>query len=107
MSTKFTPLHDRMLVKRSEVSDKTPGGIFIPDNAKDKPVEGHVIAVGKGKILENGNIRPLEIKAGDTVLFGKYNGTEIKIDGEDFLIMREEEVLGTVVEAKKQVPVAV
>ena len=101
MSTKFTPLHDRILVRRAEEQTVTPGGIHIPDAAKDKPVEGEVISAGKGKILENGNVRPLELKAGDTVLFGRYSGTEIKIDGEDFLIMREEEILGVVVGTRK------
>ena len=98
---KFTPLHDRILVQRADAADKTPGGLFIPENAKDKPIEGEVIAAGNGKILENGSVRPLELKAGDTVLFGQYSGTEIKIDGETYLIMREEEVLGVVTGAKK------
>ena len=88
MSIKFTPLHDRMLVKRGDTPELTPGGLHIPDVAKDKLVEGEIISVGKGKILENGNMRPLELKAGDLVYFGQYAGTEIKIDGELFLIMR-------------------
>ena len=94
MSTKFTPLHDRILVRRVEEADTTRGGIIIPDSAKDKPMEGEVISAGKGKISEEGKVRPLDVKAGDRILFGKYSGTEIKIDGEDFTIMREEEVLG-------------
>ena len=94
MATKFTPLHDRILVRRVEEADTTRGGIIIPDSAKDKPMEGEVISAGKGKINEEGKIRPLDVKEGDRILFGKYSGTEIKIDGEDFIIMREEEVLG-------------
>src|SRR5512138_2983805 len=94
MATKFTPLHDRILVRRVEEAETTRGGIIIPDSAKDKPQEGEVIAVGKGKISEEGKVRPLDVKEGDRILFGKYSGTEIKIDGDDFIIMREEEVLG-------------
>ena len=94
MATKFTPLHDRILVRRVEEADTTRGGIIIPDSAKDKPMEGAVISAGKGKISEEGKVRPLDVKEGDRILFGKYSGTEIKIDGEDFIIMREEEVLG-------------
>ncbi len=94
MATKFTPLHDRILVRRVEEADTTRGGIIIPDSAKDKPQEGEVISAGKGKISEEGKVRPLDVKAGDRILFGKYSGTEIKLDGEDFIIMREEEVLG-------------
>src|SRR6202795_3064454 len=94
MATKFTPLHDRILVRRVEEADTTRGGIIIPDSAKDKPQEGEVISVGKGKISEEGKVRPLDVKDGDRILFGKYSGTEIKLDGEDFIIMREEEVLG-------------
>jgi len=94
MATKFTPLHDRILVRRVEEADTTRGGIIIPDSAKDKPQEGEVISTGKGKISEEGKVRPLDVKDGDRILFGKYSGTEIKIDGEDFIIMREEEVLG-------------
>jgi len=92
---KFTPLHDRILVRRVEEAETTRGGIIIPDSAKDKPQEGEVISAGKGKISEEGKVRPLDVKEGDRILFGKYSGTEIKIDGEDFIIMREEEVLGT------------
>jgi chaperonin GroES len=98
---KLTPLHDRIVVKRIEEADTTRGGIIIPDSAKDKPQEGEVIAVGKGKISEDGKVRPLDVKEGDRILFGKYSGTEIKIDGEEFIIMREEEVLGTLTGAKK------
>jgi len=91
---KFTPLHDRILVRRVEEADTTRGGIIIPDSAKDKPQEGEVISAGKGKINEEGKVRPLDVKEGDRILFGKYSGTEIKLDGEDYVIMREEEVLG-------------
>ena len=94
MATKFTPLHDRILVRRIEEGDTTRGGIIIPDSAKEKPQEGEVVSVGKGKINEEGKVRPLDVKEGDRILFGKYSGTEIKLDGEDFIIMREEEVLG-------------
>jgi len=101
MATKFTPLHDRILVRRVEEAETTRGGIIIPDTAKDKPQEGEVISVGKGKINEEGKVRPLDVKDGDRILFGKYSGTEIKIDGEDFIIMREEEVLGILTGASK------
>ena len=103
MATKFTPLHDRILVRRVEEADTTRGGIIIPDSAKDKPQEGEVISTGKGKISEEGKVRPLDLKEGDRILFGKYSGTEIKIDGEDFIIMREEEVLGVLTGAEKKV----
>src|SRR5580658_7858019 len=93
-STKFTPLHDRILVQRLEEGETVRGGIIIPDSAKEKPQQGKVISVGKGKSNDEGKVFPLDVKADDTVLFGKYAGTEIKLDGEDFLIMREEEVLG-------------
>jgi chaperonin GroES len=93
-SNKFTPLHDRILVQRLEESETVRGGIIIPDSAKEKPQQGKVISVGKGKSNDEGKVFPLDVAAGDTVLFGKYAGTEIKLDGEDFLIMREEEVLG-------------
>lgn len=102
MATKFTPLHDRILVRRVEESETTRGGIIIPDTAKDKPQEGEVISVGKGKINEEGKIRPLDVKEGDRILFGKYAGTEIKLDGEDLVIMREEEVLGVITGAAKR-----
>ena len=93
-ATKLTPLHDRIVVKRVSESETTKGGIIIPDTAKDKPQEGKVIAVGKGKSNDEGKVFPLDVKAGDRILFGKYAGTEIKIDSEELLIMREEEVLG-------------
>ncbi len=93
-SNKFTPLHDRILVQRLEESETMRGGIIIPDSAKEKPQQGKVISVGKGKSNDEGKVFPLDVKAGDTVLFGKYSGTEIKLDTEDYLIMREEEVLG-------------
>ena len=90
------PLHDRLIVKRFDEEEKTKGGIIIPDNAKEKPMQGEVIAVGSGKVLEDGKKVPLEVKKGDRVLFGKYSGTEIKIDGVEYLMMREEEILGVV-----------
>jgi len=96
VTTTFTPLHDRILVRRVEEGETVRGGIIIPDSAKEKPQEGKVIAAGKGKSNDEGKVFPLDVKAGDSVLFGKYSGTEIKIDGEEFLIMREEEVLGIV-----------
>jgi chaperonin GroES len=94
MATKLTPLHDRILIRRVEEQETVRGGIIIPDSAKEKPQEGEVIAVGKGKVNEEGKVRPLDVKEGDRILFGKYSGTEIKIDGEELIIMREEEVLG-------------
>ncbi|HEX7961239.1 MAG TPA: co-chaperone GroES [Terriglobales bacterium] len=94
MSAKLTPLHDRILVRRIEEQESVRGGIIIPDSAKEKPQEGEVIAVGKGKSNDEGKVFPLDVKEGDRILFGKYAGTEIKIDGEEYLIMREEEVLG-------------
>jgi chaperonin GroES len=93
---KIRPLHDRVIVHRLEEEEKTKGGIIIPDSAKEKPLEGKVIAAGKGKILENGEIRPLDVKEGDRILFGKYAGTEVKIDGEEHLILREEDILGII-----------
>ena len=102
MATKFSPLHDRILVRRVEESETTRGGIIIPDTAKDKPQEGEVISTGKGKVNEDGKVFPLAVKEGDRILFGKYAGTEIKIDGEDFVIMREEEVLGVLTGAAKK-----
>ena len=92
--TSFTPLHDRILVRRVEEGESIRGGIIIPDSAKEKPQQGEVLSVGKGKSNDEGKVFPLDVKAGDTVLFGKYSGTEIKLEGEDLLIMREEEVLG-------------
>ena len=102
MATKFTPLHDRVLVRRTEEAGTTRGGLIIPDSAKDKPQEGVVISIGKGKANEDGKVFPIALKEGDRVLFGKYSGTEIKIDGEDFLIMKEDEVLGVVTGAAKK-----
>jgi chaperonin GroES len=93
---KFRPLQDRLIVERVEEEEKTKGGIIIPDTAKEKPIEGKVIAAGNGKVLEDGKVRPLDVKAGDRVLFSKYAGTEVKIDGKDFLIMREEDILGVI-----------
>jgi chaperonin GroES len=93
---KIRPLQDRVIVKRLEEEDKTKGGIIIPDTAKEKPQEGKVIAVGKGKVTEDGKVIPLDVKAGDKILFGKYSGTEIKIEGEEHLIMREEDILGVI-----------
>lgn len=93
---KIRPLQDRILVKRLEEEEKTKGGIIIPDTAKEKPMEGKVVAVGKGKILEDGKVVPLDVKEGDRVLFAKYAGTDVKIEGEDHLILREEEVLGII-----------
>ena len=91
---KIRPLQDRVIVKRVAEEEKSKGGIIIPDTAKEKPQEGKVIAVGKGKVSEDGTVRPLDVKAGDRILFGKYSGTEIKIDGEEHLILREDDILG-------------
>src|SRR6202140_2423300 len=102
MATKFTPLHDRILIRRVDEANTTRGGIIIPDSAKDKPQEGEVISAGKGKISEEGKVRLLDVKEGDCILFGKYSGTEIKLDGEAFVIMREEEVLGVISGAAKK-----
>jgi chaperonin GroES len=88
------PLHDRVLVKRFNEEEKSKGGIIIPDTAKEKPAQGEIIAVGMGRVSEDGKLRPLDVKKGDRVLFGKYSGTEIKIDGDEFLMMREEDILG-------------
>jgi len=93
---KIRPLQDRVIVKRLEEEEKTKGGIIIPDTAKEKPQEGKIVAVGKGKITEDGKVIPLDVKAGDKILFGKYSGTEIKIEGEEHLIMREEDILGII-----------
>jgi chaperonin GroES len=93
---KLRPLQDRILVKRVEEEEKTKGGIIIPDTAKEKPAEGKVVEVGKGKVDENGKRIALEVKKGDRILFGKYSGTEVKIEGEEYLIMREEDVLGII-----------
>ena len=93
---KIRPLQDRLIVKRVAEEEKTKGGIIIPDTAKEKPIEGKVIAVGNGKVQEDGKVRPLDVKAGDRILFSKYAGTEVKIDGEEHLIMREEDILGVI-----------
>jgi chaperonin GroES len=98
---KVRPLHDRILLKRIEEKESIKGGIIIPDTAKEKPQEGLVVAVGNGKILENGTKISLEVKEGDHVLFGKYSGTEIKVDGEEYLIVREDDVLGILTEPTK------
>ncbi len=97
---KVRPLHDRILIKRIEEKETVKGGIIIPDTAKEKPQEGEVIAVGHGKKTEDGKVIALDVKVGDRILFGKYSGTEIKLDGEEFLIIREEEVLGVLESAK-------
>ncbi|MEO5346125.1 MAG: co-chaperone GroES [Magnetococcus sp. YQC-9] len=94
LKSKLRPLHDRVVVKRTEEEKKTAGGIIIPDTAKEKPIQGEVLAVGKGAILENGTIRPMDVKVGDIVLFAKYAGTEVKLDGEELLIMRETDIMG-------------
>ena len=88
------PLHDRILVRRMAEEEKTAGGLFIPDTAKEKPQRGEIIATGKGRVTEDGKILPLEVKIGDKVLFGRYSGTELKLDGQEFLMMREEDILG-------------
>jgi len=93
---KIRPLHDRVIVKRTEEDRISAGGIVIPDTAAEKPVRGEVIAVGNGKILEDGSVRPIAVKAGDKVLFGKYSGTEVKIDGQELLVMREEDIMGVI-----------
>ncbi len=90
------PLHDRVIVKRVEEERKSPGGIVIPDSATEKPIRGEVLAVGKGKIADNGEVRPLDVKVGDVVLFGKYSGTEVKVDGDELLVMREEDLMGVI-----------
>jgi chaperonin GroES len=93
---KIRPLHDRVVIKRTEEERMSPGGIVIPDTATEKPIKGEVVAVGKGKILDGGDVRPLDLKKGDKVLFGKYSGTEVKVDGEDFLVMREDDVMAVI-----------
>jgi chaperonin GroES len=90
---KIRPLHDRILARRVQEEEKTAGGLFIPDTAKEKPLEAQVIAVGNGKLLDNGQLRPLDVKAGDKILIGKYTGSEVKLDGEEHIILREEDVL--------------
>jgi chaperonin GroES len=96
VAMKIRPLQDRVLVKRVESEEKTKGGIIIPDTAKEKPIEGKVIAVGNGKVQEDGTVRKLDIKEGDRILFGKYAGTEVKLDGEEHLILREDDILGVI-----------
>jgi chaperonin GroES len=93
---KIRPLHDRVIVKRVEEERTSPGGIVIPDAAAEKPIKGKVIAAGNGKILENGDVRGLDVNVGDTVLFGKYAGTEVKVDGEDLLVMKEDDILAVI-----------
>ncbi len=95
-NTKLHPLHDRILVKRLEEEESRRGGIIIPDTAKEKPQEGKIVAVGKGKVTEDGKKTPLDVKAGDRILFGKYSGSEVKLDGEEYLIMKEEDVLAII-----------
>jgi chaperonin GroES len=90
------PLHDRVVVRRIEEVRTSPGGIVIPDSATEKPVEGEILAVGNGKVLDNGDRRALDVKVGDRVLFGKYSGTEVKLDGEEYLVMREEDIMGVI-----------
>jgi chaperonin GroES len=90
------PLHDRILAKRLQEQEKTAGGLFIPDTAKEKPLEAEIIAVGHGKVLEDGKVRPLEVKKGDKVLIGKYSGSEVKLDGEDHIILREDDILAVI-----------
>jgi chaperonin GroES len=93
---KIRPLHDRVIVKRLEQERTSPGGIVIPDSATEKPVQGKVVAVGNGKILDDGKVRPLDVKVGDKILFGKYSGTEVKMDGDDLVVMREEDVMAII-----------
>jgi chaperonin GroES len=90
------PLHDRVLVKRLEEDKTSPGGIVIPDSATEKPIQGEIIAVGNGKILDNGEVRALDLKKGDRVLFGKYSGTEVKVDGNEYLVLREDDIMGVI-----------
>lgn len=92
----FRPLHDRVLVRRVEAEEKTAGGIIIPDSAKEKPAEGEIVAVGTGTKSEDGKVTPLDVKVGDRVLFGKWSGTEVKVDGEDLIIMKESDILGVI-----------
>ncbi|WP_293646392.1 co-chaperone GroES [Thiolapillus sp.] len=93
---KIRPLHDRLVIRRTEEEHTSPGGIVLPDSATEKPIQGEVTAAGNGKILENGEVRPLDVKVGDKVLFGKYAGTEVKIGGEELLVMREEDIMGVI-----------
>ncbi|HEX5419443.1 MAG TPA: co-chaperone GroES [Gammaproteobacteria bacterium] len=93
---KLRPLHDRVVIRRTEEERTSPGGIVIPDTAAEKPIRGEVVAVGKGKVLENGEVRALELKKGDKVLFGKYSGTEVKVEGEELLVMREDDIMAVI-----------
>ena len=93
---KIRPLHDRVIIKRLEDERTSPGGIVIPDSATEKPIKGKVVAVGKGKILENGEVRALDVKVGDNILFGKYSGTEVKVDGDELLVMKEEDIMAVI-----------
>ncbi len=93
---KIRPLHDRVIVKRIEEERKTPGGIVIPDNAAEKPDQGEVLAIGTGKVMEDGKVRPLDVKVGDRVLFGKYSGSSVKVEGDELLVMREEDIMGVI-----------
>jgi chaperonin GroES len=93
---KIRPLHDRVIVKRVEEERKTPGGIVIPENAAEKPDQGEIIAIGTGKVMEDGKVRPLAVKVGDRVIFGKYSGSTVKVDGDEMLVMREEDIIGIV-----------
>ncbi len=93
---KLRPLHDRVVIKRMEEERTSPGGIVIPDSAAEKPIKGEVLAVGNGKVNESGEVRPLDLKVGDTVLFGKYSGTEVKVEGEDLMVMREDDVMAVI-----------
>ena len=94
---KIRPLHDRVVVRRTEEERTSPGGIVLPDSATEKPIQGEVVAVGNGKLLENGDMRPLDLKKGDKVLFGKYSGTEVKVSGEEVVVMREDDIMGVIV----------
>jgi chaperonin GroES len=105
MASQFQPLHDRVLLKRVAVEEKSPAGIIIPDTAKEKPVEGEVLAIGPGALDDSGRVRPLQVTVGDRVLFGKWSGTEVKIDGEELLIMKESDIMGVLTDvpaAKKK-----
>lgn len=96
MSAKFRPLHDRVLVRRASNDEKTAGGIILPENAQEKPMEGEVIAIGNGHINDNGDVRPLDVKKGDKIIFSKWAGTEVKIDGEDLMVMKESDIIGII-----------
>ncbi len=93
---KLRPLHDRVIVKRTEEERTSPGGIVIPDTAAEKPIRGEIVAAGNGKLLDNGEVRPLDVKVGDKILFGKYSGTEVKVDGEELLVMREDDIMAVI-----------